>query len=366
MSYHTTVALAVFLLLQPNENSQVTNRYGDRSNRTPPTLLALTHGTEHGCGLATDGRAYCWGSNRLGQLGDGDDTPNAKTGAVAVATPQTFVAISAGANHTCALTREGAVYCWGLNLTGELGQAIVANTCEGFPCNRRPVRVETATPFDSISAGFGHTCGLRGGRAFCWGRNDQGQLGSARADDLCYGVRCNLSPIRVEGVDGFTSIAAGGDHTCGIADGSLYCWGSNQYGQLGPDSRISRADRPVPISTSGRVISVSARGLRTCVMTASGRRVCWGWNEFGGGVGNREAKNGRGRLFAARMKCHTILSPGRRARDANVHDPRGSRVASRRGSPRGEPCAVGLHSHRVRARHGRIHRVLELRARELR
>jgi alpha-tubulin suppressor-like RCC1 family protein len=278
MSYDTsTIALAVFLLLQANENIQVTNRYGDRANRTTPALLALTRGTEHGCGLAADGRAYCWGSNRLGQLGDGDDNSNAKTGAVAVATTQTFVAISAGANHTCALTHEGVVYCWGLNLTGELGQAIVANVCDGFPCNRRPVRLETPTRFDSISAGFGHTCALRGGRAYCWGRNDKGQLGSARADDLCEGVACNVSPARVEGIDGFTSIAAGGDHTCGIADGALYCWGSNQYGQLGPDSSIKRTARPLRVPLPERAVSVSARGLRTCVTTASGRRVCWGF-----------------------------------------------------------------------------------------
>jgi alpha-tubulin suppressor-like RCC1 family protein len=104
--------------LRPQENSGVTSRYGDTPNRIPPTLLTVTRGTEHGCGLSADGRAFCWGSNRLGQLGDGDDSPNAKTGAVAVATAQTFVVISAGANHTCALTRQGVAYCWGLNFTG--------------------------------------------------------------------------------------------------------------------------------------------------------------------------------------------------------------------------------------------------------
>jgi alpha-tubulin suppressor-like RCC1 family protein len=202
-----------------------------------------------------------------------------KTGPVAVATTEAFVAISAGANHTCALTPEGVAYCWGLNLTGELGQVIVADRCDGFPCNRRPVRVETTTRFDSISAGFGHTCALRGSRAFCWGRNDRGQLGSARADDLCEGVPCNASPVRVEGVEDFSSIAAGGDHTCGIADGALYCWGSNQYGQLGLDSSIERSARPLSVPLPERAASVAARGLRTCVTTASGRRTCWGFEK---------------------------------------------------------------------------------------
>ena len=108
----TTIAFSVFLLFGPHENSQVTNRDDETLNRTPPTLLTVTRGTEHGCGLSAEGRAFCWGSNRLGQLGDDDAKPNAKTGAVAVATAQTFVVISAGANHTCALTSEGVPYCW--------------------------------------------------------------------------------------------------------------------------------------------------------------------------------------------------------------------------------------------------------------
>jgi alpha-tubulin suppressor-like RCC1 family protein len=276
MPYQTTIAFAVFVLLMPNENVQVTNRYDERPTRTPPALLALTRGTEHACGLTADGSAYCWGSNRLGQLGDGDNTSNTRTAAVPVATRQTFVTISAGANHTCALTRDGVAYCWGLNLTGELGQALVANECGGFPCNRRPVRVESTVRFDTISAGFGHTCALSEGRAFCWGRNDRGQLGSSRADDVCDWGVCNTSPVRVAGVDRFDSISAGGDHTCGISGGVAYCWGSNQYGQLGADTTVKRSAGPLRVSMSEPAASVAARGIRTCVTGMSGRVQCWG------------------------------------------------------------------------------------------
>jgi alpha-tubulin suppressor-like RCC1 family protein len=276
MSYQTTIALAVFVLLMPNENVQVTNRYDERPTRTPPALLALTRGTEHVCGLAADGSAYCRGSNRLGQLGDGENGPSTSTAAVAVATRQTFVAISAGANHTCALTRDGVAYCWGLNETGELGQALVANECGGFSCNRRPVRVESTVRFDTISAGFGHTCALSDGRAFCWGRNDRGQLGSSRAYDACDWAACSTSPTRVVGVDRFESISAGGDHTCGVSDGVAYCWGSNQYGQLGADSAVKQSARPLRIPMNESVASVAARGIRTCVTAVSGGVRCWG------------------------------------------------------------------------------------------
>jgi alpha-tubulin suppressor-like RCC1 family protein len=276
MPYQTTIAFAVFVLLMPKQNVQVTNRYGERARRTAPTLLAVTRGTEHACGLAANGGAYCWGSNRLGQLGDGDDSPSTKSRAVAVATAETFIAISAGANHTCALTREGVAYCWGLNLTGELGQALVANECGGFPCSRRPVRVEATVRFDTISGGFGHTCALSGGHAFCWGRNDQGQLGGPRADDACEGAACNTSPVRVTGVDRFDSISAGGDHTCGISGGIAYCWGSNQYGQLGADSSVRRSARPLRVPVPEVAASVEAHGIRTCVTAVSGSRKCWG------------------------------------------------------------------------------------------
>jgi alpha-tubulin suppressor-like RCC1 family protein len=281
MSYRFAIAIAllpllpVFVPMPCQENQRVTSRFQSAANREVRTLLSVTRGTEHECGLTVGGQAYCWGSNRLGQLGDGSVAPRA-AGEVAVATAALFVTISAGANHTCGLTRDGVVYCWGLNLTGELGQAIVANVCDGFPCNRRPVRVETNVKFDTVSAGFGHTCGLSGGRAFCWGRNDRGQLGSSRADDFCDGVACNVSPVRVADIDTFTSISAGGDHTCGLVGGVAYCWGSNQYGQLGADSTVRNSARPLRVPGTESVASIEARGIRTCVTTESGRRTCWG------------------------------------------------------------------------------------------
>src|SRR5215210_3315718 len=117
--------LTVFTLFIPRlheGNDLVTNRAGDAARRPAPPLPMVSLGAEHGCGLAAGGRAYCWGSNRLGQLGnDGVESVAPDAGsAVAVATSELFTAISAGANHTCALTRHGEAYCWGLNLTGEL------------------------------------------------------------------------------------------------------------------------------------------------------------------------------------------------------------------------------------------------------
>ena len=276
MSRICAVVLAV-LIGGPNQgNERVTSRLEGAPRREGVTLSAVSFGTEHGCGLSADGRAYCWGSNRLGQLGNDDPATGRRSHPVAVATTERFTAISAGANQTCGLTHDGAALCWGLNMTGELGQAIVANECGGFPCSRRPVRVESSVRFDSISAGFGHTCALSGGRAFCWGRNDRGQLGTVRADERCEGIPCNPLPVRVSALEGITSISAGGDHTCAIASGDTYCWGSNQYGQLGVETRTGANPRPMRLTRPERFVSIEARGISTCARTSSGNRVCWG------------------------------------------------------------------------------------------
>ena len=283
MSRRFTVLLGLFIPLIADENSLGMRRNSGQPGGTtgePPALTVTTVGTEHACGLSADGRAWCWGSNRLGQLGNDDVSTAARRfeDRVAVATAGRFVLLSAGASHTCGLTTAGETYCWGLNLTGELGQLEVSERCGAdFPCSRRPVRLETTLAFDTVAAGFGHTCALARGRAYCWGRNDRGQLGSPRADDDCGGVRCNVTPLRVQTVDRFTSISAGGDHTCGIAEGVAYCWGSNQYGQLGVPTPSAHNPKPLRVAQA-TFVRVAARGLRTCATTADGRSMCWGYD----------------------------------------------------------------------------------------
>ena len=279
MSRLFAVVLAVLIPVAYQGNGRVTSRSEPGPRRATPALPAVvvvSTGAEHACGLSADGHAYCWGSNRLGQLGNDDPEPARRASATAVATVQTFVAISAGANHTCGVTRAGEAWCWGLNLTGELGQALSPNDCAGFPCSRRPVHVEWGARFDTVSAGFGHTCALSKGQALCWGRNDRGQLGSARVDEQCEGIPCTPSPIRVGGVSGFASISAGGDHTCGIAGAIAYCWGSNQYGQLGVETPGASNPRPLAVVRGERLVAIEARGIRTCGRTEGGTRLCWG------------------------------------------------------------------------------------------
>ena len=182
------------------------------------------------CGLAAAGKAYCWGLNASGQLGDSTATTAATP--VPVAGGLTFASLSAGTGHTCGVTIAGSAYCWGLNAAGQLG--------DGTTTDRHvPTAVSGGLSFASVSAGDSHSCGVTtNGAAYCWGANDWGQLGNGSTNE-------SHAPTSVAGGLTFTSVISRGFHACGIASGGLaYCWGVNLHGMLGNGSTVE-AHTPV-------------------------------------------------------------------------------------------------------------------------
>jgi alpha-tubulin suppressor-like RCC1 family protein len=144
------------------------------------TLTQITAGVVHTCALDTAGVAYCWGWNAYGQLGDGNTTDSSVPAAVntsGVLAGQPLSQITTGAYVTCALGAAGAAYCWGYNLYGELGNASTTGSSV-------PVAVDTGGPLagktlTQIGAGVWHTCGLdAAGAVYCWGGNASGELGN--------------------------------------------------------------------------------------------------------------------------------------------------------------------------------------------
>ncbi len=231
-------------------------------------FVAVTAARDHTCGLAADGRAYCWGWNLAGQLGTGtkDDEPHSLPSPVAG--DLHFTAISTGTGHTCAVTADGAAYCWGSGVIGRLG---TGTDRDSFT----PAPVAGGHRYTSIVAAGEHTCGLAvDGTVYCWGWGNDGRLGAGN-NGTRYAPQVTLMP------EPAVAVSAAADHTCAIAgSGQLYCWGNNDAGQLGIGSwNDESSPRPVPLP--GRVLEVTAGAKHTCAITQEERLFCWGSNRYG-------------------------------------------------------------------------------------
>jgi alpha-tubulin suppressor-like RCC1 family protein len=207
--------------------------------RNTPFVFALAAGGSHTCGtdFGSLPALYCWGSNERGQLGIGTSIQFSRT-PLRVASFDANGSLAAGGSHTCASLIVGStsgLFCWGLNDDGQLG--------DGTTIQRTSPVLVTGVPFSSVTAGGAHTCALTpAGAAYCWGANDHGQLGDATTTK-------RTNPAVVAGGLTFVSLSAGGRHTCGVTVGGTYCWGANGNGQLGNGTTT---DSAVPVRVSGQ------------------------------------------------------------------------------------------------------------------
>ncbi len=221
-----------------------------RSSLQGVKFTSVSAGGLHTCGVTTDGAVVCWGYDRYGF--------------VRSAPPEgSFASVSAGTAHTCGVKADGAVACWGDDQFGKTTappgefasvSAGTTHTCglrtDGSIACRGNDKFGQSTPpdgvFASVSAGAAHTCGIRrNGLVACWGFADYGQA----------------TPPAGE----FASVSAGGSHTCGVrADSTVTCWGRNEFGESTPPA--------------GSFDSVSAGGVHNCGVRTDGTVACWGSN----------------------------------------------------------------------------------------
>ena len=230
----------------------------------------VVSGGSHSCALSPNGGVLCWGDNQYGQLGDGTNTSRTSPAQV-YGLGQGVLAIAAGRAHTCAMTAS-QVLCWGYNAYGQVGSG-----------NRLDYRTPVAVvgiyhPPTKITAGSDHSCAIQdNGVVKCWGFNSNGQLGNGTRDDA-------IIATAVEGVDGidFNAVDAGERHTCAISTaGETMCWGMNQDGQLGTGS-IELSTIPVEVQgIEQRVLDVALGNNHTCAVLEDRNVLCWGDNLYG-------------------------------------------------------------------------------------
>jgi alpha-tubulin suppressor-like RCC1 family protein len=178
-------------------------------------------------------------------------------------------AVTAGNEHTCAIRDDGTAWCWGRNDFGQLG--------DGTTVDRgAPVQVAGATRFTAIAAGTDHTCAIASDKSvWCWGRNSSLQLGTLTP------VPGGMMPSAVPGVTGATAIAAGSAHSCALlGDGTVMCWGENRFGQLAT-GRTSTQGAPSAVRDLAGVKRIAAGSLMTCAIHGEDQLSCWGDNSLG-------------------------------------------------------------------------------------
>ena len=225
----------------------------------------------HTCGITSAGKAYCWGYNGWGSLGDGSNAGMSFT-PVAVSGGITFRAISAGADHTCGVATDNRAFCWGNNDWRQLGTGTVFTSS--------PTLVSETLRFAKITAGTSFTCGITtGNETYCWGANSIGQIGDGAK--ISYGNAFVSAPQKVVGNNTFQSVTLGNQFACAVTPlGQGYCWGSNSA-KLGTGPNGTDSSSPVPVIGGQMFQSISAGYGHACGVTTANSVYCWGLNGSG-------------------------------------------------------------------------------------
>ena len=235
--------------------------------------VGATGSSAHTCAIDPDQALWCAGLNASGQLGDGSH--NSRADLKPVSGGGSWAQVSAGDRYTCGVQTDGSLWCWGSGLYGRLG---LGDNQE----RRVPTRVGTGA-WLSVSAGYGSTCAIASdGSLWCWGDNDDGQLGDGTTIDRGVPTLVGSGPwasVAMNDVGG-----ADGQHTCATrAGGTAWCWGRGTFGQLG-DGHSASSLTPVRVAGDGAYVTVTTGDSFSCGVQDDGTGWCWGSYALGDGT----------------------------------------------------------------------------------
>ena len=312
-----------------NTSGELGNGTRARSESSPVHVAELgsdvvdvAAGVLHTCARKTDGTLWCWGENSSGQVGDGTmlDEKLSPVGVVAIGSDVARVAV--GNSQTCAVKTDGTLWCWGIVRAGDgtpltqhllpvpltaLGSEVVEVDIDFHICVRKSdgtlwcwgdnengengdgtsesplLEAAHVAPLGNdvaeVAIGFGHSCARKtDGTLWCWGRNNHGQVGDGTAEGP------KLQPVQVAALGNHVvEVSAGSGNTCARkTDGTLWCWGKNSVGELGDGTIEGPKLSPVHVAELGSdVVEVAVGSGRTCARKGDGTLWCWGGNELG-------------------------------------------------------------------------------------
>lgn len=257
------------------------------------SVKSLSAGFRHTCVLLSDDSIYCWGSNGLGTLGratfDEKGYVAREVEGLDLVDGVNVAVLAAGSLHNCVLLSDNTIQCWGFSEYGQLGRTTGTEYSSSVVAPLENPDFGANTTILALAAGSHHNCALLSDNTIhCWGYNIAAQLGRITESALVYQDPAPVEQLSLQAGVNILEITAGGDHTCALlSDNSIRCWGNNADGQLGRNTQpFSTSADPLPVTglnlSSGiSVKHISAGGNHTCALLSDNRIFCWGENDFG-------------------------------------------------------------------------------------
>jgi RHS repeat-associated protein len=258
----TTLTITAFAPNMITETIHITILDNDDKGYVP----SITAGLEHSLALSDEGLVWSWGYNEYGQVGDG--TTIHRTKPIIIDTLNNIIAVAAGGHHSLALERNGKVWAWGKNNYGQLGNGTTVD-------KMIPVQVSLLDNVIAIAGGFEHSLALKAdGSVWSWGANNNSQLGDGTHT-------YKTTPVRIHLNETVTQIACGYYHSLAVSsDGAVWSWGYNNYGQLG-NNTTDNASIPIPVLNGQSIIATAGGHYHSLALSSEGTIWAWGRNNYG-------------------------------------------------------------------------------------